>query len=74
MVAGHQSLARDHLAYRDQASECQQHANDIVREMHALTISRVERRNSTLSDTLHQVPNFVVRNWVWLYNTASTIR
>ena len=42
-IAGHQSLARDHLAYCDPASERQQRTNDIVREMHALTVSRVER-------------------------------
>ena len=73
-VAGHQNLARDHLAYCNLASELQQRANDIVREMHALTVSRVERRNSALSDALRQVPNFVVGFWAWLYNTASTIR
>ena len=48
-VAGRQSLARDHLAHCDLASERQQRANDIVREMHAVTVSRVERRNSALS-------------------------
>ena len=64
-VAGHQSLARDHLAYCDLASERQHRANDIVREMHALAVSRVERRNSSLG-------RFAL--WVWLYNTASTIR
>ena len=73
-VAGHQGLARDHLAYCDLASERQQLANDIIREMHALTVSRSERRNSAVSDALRQVPNFVVGNWVWLYSTASTIR
>ena len=73
-VAGHQSLARDHLAYCYLASERQQRANDIVREMHALTVSRVERRNSALSDALRQVSNFIVGNWVWLYSTASIIR
>ena len=73
-VAGHKSLARDHLEYCDLASERQQRANDIVREMHALTVSRVERRNSALSDALRQVLNFVVGTWVWLYSTASTIR
>ena len=70
-VACHQSLARDHLAYCDLAR--QQHANDIVREMHSLTVSRVKRRKSALSNALRQVPNFVVGNWVWLCNTASTI-
>ena len=47
-VVGHQRLARDHLPYCDLASERQQRANDIVREMRVLTISRVERRNSAL--------------------------
>ena len=73
-VDGHQSLARDHLAYCDLASEHQQRANDIFREMHALTVSRVERRNSSLSDALRQVPNVVVGDWVLLYITASTVR
>ena len=73
-VAGHQRLARDHLAYCDLAPERQQRANDIVREMHASTVSRVERRNSALSDALRQVLNFVVGNWIWPYSTASTIR
>ena len=34
-VDGYQSLARDHLEYYDLASEHQQRANDIFREMHA---------------------------------------
>ena len=72
-VAGHQSLARDHLAYCDLASERQQRANDIVHEMHYLTVSRVEQQSSTLSDALRSVPNFVVGKWAWLYNTTSTI-
>ena len=73
-VADHQILARHHLAYYcDLASERQQCANDVVREMHASTVSRVERRNSALSHALRQIPNFFVGNWVWLYNRASTI-
>ena len=59
-VPGDQSLARDHLAYCGRASERQQRANDIVREMHALTVPRVKRRNLALSDALRRVPNFVV--------------
>ena len=39
--------------------------------MHALTVYRVERRTSTLSDALRQVPNFAVGCWAWLHNTAS---
>ena len=73
-VAGHQSLARDHLAYCDLATDRQQRAYDIVREHHALTVSRVERRNSALSDELHPVPKFAVGGWVWVSNTAATIR
>ena len=55
-VLGHQSLARDHLAYCDLATDRQQRAYDFVREHHALTVSRVERRNSALSDALRAVP------------------
>ena len=47
-VAGHQSLARDHLAYCDLATDRQQRAYDIVRKHHALTVSRVNQRNSCL--------------------------
>ena len=72
-VAGHQSLTRDHLAYCDLATDRQQRACDIVREHHALTVSRVERRNSALSDALRAVLKFTVSGWVWVYNTAATI-
>ena len=83
-VVGHQSLARDHLAYgdltRDHLAYCdlttdrRQRAYNIVREHHALSVSRVERRNSALSDALRAVPKFVVGGWVWVYNTTATIR
>ena len=71
-VAGHQSLARDHLAYCSLATDCQQRTYDIVREHHALTVSRVGRRNSALSDALRPVHQFAVDGWVWVYNTAAT--
>ena len=60
----YQSLARDQLAYCELASERTTARNDIfnifilttsgyiVRKMQALTVSRVERRNSALSDAL----------------------
>ena len=41
-VFGHQSLARDHLAYCDLATDRQQRAYDIVRQHHALTVPRAE--------------------------------
>ena len=72
-VAGHQRLARDHLAYCDLASGRQLRAHDIVREHHARTVSRVERRTSVLSDALRAVPKFAIGDWVWVYNMAATI-
>ena len=69
-VFGHQSLARDHLAYCDLATDRQQRAYDIVHEHHALTVSRVERRNSALTDALRAVPKFTVGGWVWVYNLS----
>ena len=73
-VFGHQSLVRDHLAYCDLATDRQQRAYDIVRQHHVLTVSRGERRNSALTDALRAVPKFAVVSWVWVYNTAATIR
>ena len=62
-VAGHQSLAHDHLAYCDLAADRQQRAYVIVRKHHALTVSRVNRRNSALADALRPTPKFVVGGW-----------
>ena len=71
---GHQSLARDHLEYCDLAADRQRRAYALVREQHALTVSRVERRNSALSDALKKVLTYSIGGWVWIYNTAATIR
>ena len=62
-VLGHQSLAHDHLTYCDLATDRQQRANDIVRKHHALTVSRVNRRNSALTDPLLPTPKFAVGGW-----------
>ena len=56
------------------AKDRQQGAYDIVREHHALTVARVNRRNFNLSDALRPVPKFDVGDWVWVHNTAATIR
>ena len=69
---GRQSLARDHLEYCDLAADRQPQAYSLVRKQHALTISRVERRNSALSDV--QLLIYTVGGWLWIYNTAATIR
>ena len=58
-VAGHQSLARDQIVFCDLVSERQHRANDIVREMHALTVSRVERETQLFRTLCAQVPNFL---------------
>ena len=73
-VVGHQSLARDHLAYCDLATDRQKRANDVVRAHHALTVSRVDRRNSALTDALRPAPNFATGGWACVHNFASTIR
>ena len=70
----HQSLARDHLAYCDLATDRQMRANDIVRVHHALTDSRINSRNSAPADALRPAPNFAVGSWAWTYNSVSTIR
>ena len=57
---GNQSLVRDHLEYCDLAADRQRRAYALVREQHALTISRVERRNSSLSDALKQLLIYTV--------------
>ena len=62
-VAGHQSLARDHLAYCNLATDRQQRAKDIVHKHRALTVSRVNRRNSALADAMRPAPKFAVRVW-----------
>ena len=73
-VVGHQSLARDHLAYCDLATDREKRANDIVREHHARTVFCVNSRNSALADALRPAPNFATGGWAWVYNPASTIR
>ena len=70
----YQSLDRDHLAYCDLARERQQRAYELVREQHALTVARINGRNSTLSDALLGRPKYVAGGWVWIYNTAATTR
>ena len=45
-----------------------------MREQHALTVARVNGRNSTISDALLRRPKYTAGGWVWVYNTAATIR
>ena len=73
-IVGDQRLARNNLAYCVLATDRQKRANDIVRAHHALTVSRVDRRNSALADAPCPAPNFAVGDWAWAYNSATTIR
>ena len=73
-VVGHQSLARDHLAYCNLATDRLKRANDLVRAHHALTVSCVNRGNSALADSLRPAPNFATGGWAWVYNSVSSIR
>ena len=73
-VVGHQRLPRDHLAYCDLDIDRQKRAIDIVRAHHAVTVSRVNHRNSALADALRPASNFTAGGWAWVYNSASTIR
>ena len=73
-IVGHQSLARNHLAYCDLAIDRQKRVSDIVRAHHALSVFRVNRRNSALADALRPAPSFATCGWAWVYNSASTIR
>ena len=55
---GHQSLDRDQLEYCDLAADRQSRSHELVRAQHLLTVSRIERRNSALSDALNQLPAY----------------
>ena len=72
-VGGHQGLDRDQVEYCDLAVDRQRRSYELVRECHALTVSRIQRRNSDLSQAITP-PAFVVGKWAWVYNTAATIR
>ena len=69
-----QSLARNRREYVDLANDRQRRSFTLVREQHALNITRAERCNSALSDGLNQVPTYAVGASVRIYNTVSTIR
>ena len=73
-IGGHQSLDRDHLVYINIATDQQQRAYSLVRELHRLTVSRLQRRNAPIMAALLASPPFSVGGWAWVYNSASAIR
>lgn len=72
-VTGHQGLDRDQVDYCNLAVDRQRRSYELVRECHALTVSRIQRRNADLSRAV-QPPAFAKGKWAWVYNTAATIR
>lgn len=46
----------------------------LVREQHSANIARTELRTFALPDGLRQVPIDAIGGWLWVYNTATTIR
>ena len=73
-IGGHQSLDRDHLVYSNLATDRQQCTYSLVRELHRLTVSRLQRRNAPIMAALLASPPFSVGGCAWVYNSASTIR
>ena len=75
MISGDtKRLDHDTTTYCDLAGDCQRRSYHIVREQHPTPVSRLECHNSTLTDALHKTPAYAAGGWVWVYNTAATIR
>ena len=72
-IGGHHSLDRDQLIYIDLATGRQQCAYRTVREHHAVTVSRLERRNARILDALRRSPRFATGGWAWVCNTSATV-
>ena len=73
-IGGHQRLGRDHLVHINIATDRQQRAHSPVRELHRLTVSRLQRRNAPIMTALLASPPFSVDGWAWVHNSASTVR
>ena len=56
-VARHQSLARVHVVYSNFATNRQQRVYVVVRQRHALTVSRVERATQPSPTHCARIPN-----------------
>lgn len=51
-VGQHQSSDRDHLTFSNLSRDTQQKAHDLLRQQHALTVTQIELRNSSLLDRI----------------------
>ena len=73
-IGGHQRRNRDQLPHVDLTTGRQQRSYRAVRELHAIYVSRLDRCNAPIMDALRRSPPFTTGGWVWIYNTAATIR
>lgn len=73
-IGGHQRLNHDILVYYDIATDRHRRACNLVRELHTISLSRLEGRNYLLATALYGEKIFAIDRWVWLYNTSATTR
>ena len=69
-----QNLDRSQQVCCDFATGHHQHSCRVVHEHHTVTVSCTERRIAPVTDALRQFPPFAIGGWVWIYNSAPTIR
>ena len=62
------------MSYHDLARARQRKAFTLVREQNAINASRIERSNTALYNVVHKRPTWKVGDWVWIYNSLSTVR
>lgn len=70
---GHQGRNPDQLTYCSLARDRQINAYDLVREQNTINASHVARANPALDHLMYKRPDWSVGNWMWLYNSHSTI-
>ena len=66
--------AQDHPCNSELDTARQQRAYRAVRELRAVYVSRLGRRNAPIMDALCLSPPLAVGGWACIYNTAATIR
>ena len=73
VVKGQTGEKQDQLLYLDIVRERQQRTFELVQESHLIAMSTIQRFKTKLLAILHKLPNFEVRNWVWIYNLQATV-
>ena len=72
-IGDHHCLHQHHLTYWNLATKRQQRAYRLVREQHAVTASRLARRNNPVMNAQRLSPPYTVGGLAWVYNSAATI-